>query len=326
MKIFSNIALDLGTSKILAYSRDGSLIMDEATFIALDEDGNVIEVGNNAKRMFGRVQNDVKVFNPMKRGTITDENPAFLMLKILLKRYKVRGLLGTRVVATMGVDLSEGEEETFIDLLDRLRFSRIHVIPSIVAIALYAGANIMSEEGLMVVDMGAGKTDVGVISIGEVVLSKRFEVGGGDIDEVIIDHVRETFSILISLESAEKLKMKIGKEDVERIVGVDTKTGLPKEIEIPLESLMDPVDQIVDDLIDGIREVMENMKPELVEGVYRNGVILGGGLSLLHGMERKMMDRMKMMVRRVDDPIHSSTLGAVKVFSNREFLKLTEVI
>ena len=326
MRMWTNATMDLGTSKILVYSKNGTLIMHEASFVALDEDGNVVEVGDDAKRMFGRVQNDVKVVKPVDRGTIVDEDSAFMMLNSLFKKYGVKGIFGTRIVATMGLDLSEGEEETFIQLLDRLGISRIHIIPSVMAIALHAGVNIMDEKGLMIVDMGAGKTDLGVVSMGEVVLSKRFEIGGNDFDERIVNNIRERFSMLISLETAEKLKIKLGKVDTEKIVGVDTKTGLPKEMDLPLDELRESLDEIMNELVENIRESMENMKPELVEDVYKNGIILAGGLSQLGGVEKKIMERTKMVVRKVDDPVHSAALGATKVFLNREFLKLTEVI
>lgn len=292
--IFSrDIGIDLGTATVLVYAEGKGVVMREPSVVAIDKTTDkVIKVGKEAQEMIGRTPDSIVAMRPLKDGVINQYEVTERMLQYFIRRACGKSLLQPRIMISVPSGISEVEERAILDAASEAGARKTLLIRSPIAAALGAGLNIKTAIGNMTVDIGGGVTEIAVISLGGIVISKTVKVGGDSFDEAIVKYVRDNYNVLIGDRTAEMIKIKIGEvyEHAEakllEVRGRDLLTGMPKVITLSSKEMIGATYEPMTALIDGICDIIEHTPPELVGDILHNGIILVGGGSLLQGLDK----------------------------------------
>lgn len=309
MFIFSkDLGIDLGTSNVLIYASGKGIILREPAVIVLDKNtGKVLKVGAAARNMLGRTPGNVVAIHPLQDGVISDYEMTALMLTEMIRRVMKHALVKPRMIVSVPSSITEVEERAVIQAAMEAGARRVYLIESPLAAALGAHMDITAPEGRMVVDIGGGTTDIGVLTMNGVANSASIKTAGAEFDEAIMKYVRKTYGVLIGANTAEEVKLAIGcvrERPVAltmRVKGRDYRTGLAREVELTsgemIEVLRRPARQITEKVLD----VLEQTTPELVADIAKNGIVLTGGGSQLYGMDQMLQERTQMQCMVADD-------------------------
>lgn len=292
-----DIGIDLGTATVLVYVNGEGIVMREPSVVAIDKTTDkVIKVGKEAQSMIGRTPDSIIALRPLKDGVINRYEVTQKMLQYFIRRACGRSLLQPRVMITVPSDISEVEERAVLEAAREAGARKTFFMRAPIAAAMGAGLNIDTAIGNMTVDIGGGVTEIAVMSLGGIVISKTVRVGGDSFDEAIVRYVRDTYNVLIGERTAEGIKIKIGEvykhaepKTVE-VKGRDLVTGLPKLISLSSKEMIGATYEPMTALIDGICDVIEHTPPELVGDILHNGIVLVGGGSMLGGLD-KLIER-----------------------------------
>ena len=289
----SDIAIDLGTATVLVHVQNKGIIMREPSVVAIDRaTDRVIKVGSEAQDMLGRTPDGISALRPLKDGVINQYDVTLKMLQYFIRRACKKALIPPRVMISVPASISEVEERAILEATAEAGARKTFLIPSPIAAAIGAGLNIKSPIGNMIVDLGGGVTEVTVVSLGGIVITKKISVGGDSFDEAIVSYVREKYGVLIGERTAENLKKKIGEvykhgqARVAEIKGRDAISGMPKTVVISSKEMIQATYEPMTSLIDCICEVIEHTPPELVGDILHNGIMLVGGGALLGGLDK----------------------------------------
>jgi rod shape-determining protein MreB len=312
-----DMAVDLGTANTVIYVRGEGIILFEPSVIAIDEtSGEVHAVGDEARRMIGRTPATIRATRPLRHGVIADFDVTEQMLRRFLAR--ANGHRGTRgrVVLCVPSGITDVEERAVKEATVTAGARQAGLIEEPMAGAIGAGLPVGEPSGNMVVDIGGGTTEVAVISLGGIVVSRSLRVGGYEMDEAIVRYVRDHHKLLIGQESAEEAKIEVGSAiDVAGlphtdVSGRDLVTGglrrtvlMPEEVR---EALQRPVGQV----LDTVRETLEATPPELAADIANRGIVLVGGGSLLRGLAELMRAQTHLPVYLADSPLTCVAIGA----------------
>ncbi len=324
----ADIGIDLGTASILVYIKGKGIVLNEPSVVAIDKEKNeVLAVGEEAQKMIGRTPGNIIAIRPIKDGVISDYNITQKMLRYFIEKAVGKYLFKPRIILCVPSGITEVEKRAVIDSSNRAGAIKTLLIEEPIAAAIGAGIDISEPSGSMIVDIGGGTTDVAVISLGSMVVSKSLKVAGDTLDEAIIRYVRKKYNIMIGERSAEKLKLNIGsaykreEEVFEDIKGRNLLTGLPINLAISsndmLEALRDPVEEIVN----AIHSVLEITPPELSADISTKGIVMAGGGSLLYGLDKLIESRTGIEVIVADDPISCVARGTGKSLKWVDFMK-----
>lgn len=331
----SDMAIDLGTANTLVYVSKKGIVLNEPSVVALSYDrGNVVPLafGRQAKMMLGKTPKDISAFRPLKDGVIADFDGAGKMIKYFINTVHNRRSFLARplVIVCVPSGSTAVERRAIQDAVESAGAREVYLIEEPMAAAIGANLPVTEPTGSMVVDIGGGTTEVGVLSLGGIVESKSVRVGGDTMDEAIISYIRRYHNLLVGESTAEKIKKEIGaasrpEDDEENRVmeirGRDLLNGIPKEISISesdiAESLGEPVKQIVD----AIKVVLETAPPELSSDIGDLGIYLTGGGALLRRLDRVIRDATGLPVLVAEDPLSCVAKGTGKVLENFEALK-----
>ena len=325
MQLFSNdLGIDLGTSNVLIYADGKGIVVREPSVVAMDRNtGRILQVGAAARNMLGRTPGNVVAMRPLKNGVISDHEMTVKMLQALFRNATHTGLFTPkpRVVICVPSGITEVEERTVINAAIEAGARRVYLIEEPLAAALGANLDISGPNGHMVVDIGAGTTDVAVLSLNGVAVSASIEVAGDVFDETIARYVRRKHGIVIGQITAEEIKIQIGSvyprpdEISMNVKGRDAKTGMPREIVLLsseiFEILRRPARQIADEVL----SVLEETSPELVGDIAENGITLTGGCSQIWGMDKLLTERTGILCTIADSPESCVALGCGKSLS-----------
>lgn len=292
-----DIGIDLGTATVLVYVNGEGIVMREPSVVAIDKTTDkVIKVGKEAQSMIGRTPDSIVALRPLKDGVINKYEVTQKMLQYFIRRACGRSLLQPRVMITVPSDISEVEERAVLEAAREAGARKTFFMRSPIAAAMGAGLNIDTAIGNMTVDIGGGVTEIAVMSLGGIVISKTVRVGGDSFDEAIVRYIRDTYNVLIGERTAEGIKIKIGEvykhtepKTVE-VKGRDLVTGLPKLISLSSKEMIGATYEPMTALIDGICDIIEHTPPELVGDILHNGIVLVGGGSMLGGLD-KLIER-----------------------------------
>lgn len=315
--IFSrDIGIDLGTATVLVYAEGKGIVMREPSVVAIDKTTDkVIKVGREAQEMIGRTPDSIVAMRPLKDGVINQYEVTERMLQYFIRRACGRSLLQPRIMISVPSGISEVEERAILDAAQEAGARKTFLIRSPIAAALGAGLNIKTAIGNMTVDIGGGVTEVAVISLGGIVVSRTVKVGGDSFDEAIVKYVRDNYNVLIGDRTAETIKIKIGEvyEHTEEkrleVRGRDLLTGMPKVITLSSKEMIGATYEPMTALIDGICDVIEHTPPELVGDILHNGIILAGGGSLLQGLDKLITRVTGIKTLRAKNPESCVVLG-----------------
>ncbi len=325
MPLFSNdLGIDLGTANILIYAEGKGVVVREPAVVAVDKNtGRILQVGAAARNMLGRTPGNVVGMRPLKGGVISPHEMTVEMLQEMFKTATKSSLFTPkpRVVICVPSGVTEVEERTVINAAIEAGARRVYLIEEPLAAALGANLDIKGPNGHMVVDIGAGTTDVAVVSMNGVAVSASLEVAGDSFDEAIARHVRRKHGVVIGQVTAEEIKIRIGcvyprTEDSSMLVkGRDSKTGMPRDITLLSSEIFEVLRRPSRQIADEVLSVLEETSPELVSDIARNGITLTGGSSQIWGMDLLLTERTGIRCTLADDPDSCVAYGCGKSLS-----------
>ncbi|MBE6781439.1 MAG: rod shape-determining protein [Ruminococcaceae bacterium] len=322
-----DIAIDLGTSKTVIYG-NSRIILEEATMVTVDaETYEPVYFGEMAKESMGRTPETLLCVQPIERGAIADYDVAQAMMsKYMLDAFGNK-IVRPRVMACLPTGLTELQHRFMGKVIEESGGRNVTVIASPLAIALGVGIDFTQAKGSMVVDIGAGVTDIATISMGGIVQCDSFKLASNDFDEAIIKFVRRKFNIEIGPLTAELIKKRVGTV-VQRPVeitmiakGKNLRTGLPETFEITSSQVYETVFDIAVTISNAVRKVLEKTDPDIVSDIMENGIYLTGGGSLIHGMAGFIEEFIGTKIIHSTDPCHSIIKGAALALKNPGLLK-----
>ena len=319
MKLSRDLGIDLGTANILIYAYGKGIVTREPSVVAIDRtSGKLLQSGAEARMMLGRTPGNVTALRPMRNGVVSDYELTVKMLREFLHRIDRFALVKPRAVISVPSSISEMEERAVIQAALEAGARRAYLIEEPLAAALGAGLDISGPSGHMVVDIGGGTTDVAVLSLNGVVKSESLQVAGDHFDEAIIKYLRRRYNVLVGAQTAESIKMTIGcvyerPESATMIAkGRDLKSGLPREMELRSEEMIQALRASSQQIIDTVLSVLEETPPELVNDIAESGIVLTGGGSLIWGMDRLLEEATGIVCSVADDAESCVALGIGK--------------
>jgi len=315
--IFSrDIGIDLGTATVLVYVEGKGIVMREPSVVAIDKTTDkVIKVGKEAQDMVGRTPDSIVTVRPLKDGIVNQYDVTERMLQYFIRRACSRSLLDPRIMISVPSSMSEVEERAILDASAEAGARKTFLIRSPIAAAMGAGLNIKTAIGNMTVDIGGGVTEVAVLSLGGIVVSRTLSVGGDSFDDAIVKYVRDNYNLLIGDRTAENIKIKIGEvyehadAKLLEVRGRDLLTGLPKTVTLSSKEMIGATYEPMTALIDGICDVIEHTPPELVGDILHNGIVMVGGGSLLRGLDKLITRVTGIKTLRAQNPEACVCLG-----------------
>ena len=322
---FSNdIAIDLGTANTLIYVRGKGVVLDEPSVVAIRQEGGpngkktILAVGKEAKQMLGRVPGNIEAIRPMKDGVIADFTITEQMLKQFIKMVHETKLLkpSPRIIICVPCGSTQVERRAIRESALGAGASQVYLIEEPMAAAIGAGLPVSEASGSMVVDIGGGTTEVGVMSLGGMVYKGSIRVGGDKFDEAIINYIRRNYGMLIGEQTSEAIKKTIGSafpgsevKDME-IRGRNLSEGIPRSFTVTsneiLEALTDPLNQIVT----AVKVALEQTPPELASDIADRGMMLTGGGALLRDLDRLLLEETGLPVHVAEDPLTCVVRGS----------------
>lgn len=315
----AEIGIDLGTANILIYSKTKGIVLNEPSVVAIDiNTKNVVAVGAEAKEMVGKTPQNIVPIRPLKDGVIADYDVTAQMLKEFLKKVSKKMGLSMRkptVVVCTPSGSTSVERRAIHNAVTSYGAKHVHLIEEPVAAAI--GADLPVDEPIanVVVDIGGGTSEVGIISFGGVVSCNSVRIGGDKMDEEIIQYIRKNYNILIGERTAENIKIDIGhanpehKEDNMEVRGRDMVTGLPKTITVSSIEIHSALKESLDQILETIRSTLENCPPELSGDIVDRGIVLTGGGALLNGIQEWLAKEIIVPVHIAPNPLESVAIG-----------------
>lgn len=325
-----DIGIDLGTANSLVYVRGKGIILQEPSVVAIQKDTNkVLAVGEEAKKMIGRTPGNIVAIRPMKDGVIADFDVTQAMIRYFVTK-ALEGktyLVHPRVLVSIPSGVTAVEERAVREAAIQAGARESYLVEEPMAAAIGAGLPVHEPMGNMIVDIGGGTTEVGVISLGGIVISRSVRVAGDEMDDAIINHVKKTHNLLIGERTAENIKMEIGcaykplENNTYDIRGRDLLNGLPKNITVNSEEIYKALSEPVEAIVEAVKSTLELTPPELSGDIMDRGIMLAGGGSLLKGLDRLLGEQTGMPVHLSEEPLLSVAYGTGRVLENIEILK-----
>ena len=292
------MAVDLGTANTLVYVRGRGIVLSEPSVVAIDQrTGEVHAVGIEAKRMLGRTPGNISAIRPLKDGVIADFDVTEQMLRHFIQKVHQNRFAHPRVVVCVPSGVTGVEKRAVEEATYSAGARQAYLIEEPMAAAIGAGLPVSEPTGNMIVDIGGGTTEVAVISLGGIVVSQSIRVGGDELDEAIIEHVKREYKLMIGSQTAEEVKLEIGSayelpEEVEaEIRGRDLVTGLPKTVVLSATEVRQALDVPLNQIIDAVKQTLDKTPPELASDIMDRGIVLAGGGALLQRHDRSASRR-----------------------------------
>lgn len=318
-----DIAIDLGTNNTMVFVSGKGIALREPTVVAVDKhSGRLLKVGEDAQKMLGRTPANIVPIHPITAGVISDYDMTVRLLKELIQRITSFSLFKPCLIITVPGSISGVEERATIDAGIEAGARKVYLLESSVAAAMGSGADISKPDGHMVVDIGGGTTEIGVVSLNGVVESESIKTAGAEFDEAIVKFIRRKHNLMIGLKTAEELKVSIGsalpvnEPESDEIRGRCLMTGLPRSARVSANDIAEALQEPISHILESVQSVLERTPPELVADISQNGVILTGGGSLVPGIDKIIHAKTGIRVTMVDDPLTCSAYGAGKMLAN----------
>lgn len=317
--ISKDLGIDLGTSNVLIYAAGKGIVLREPSVVAVDKNtGKVLQVGAAAQNMLSRTPANVAAIRPLKDGVISDYEMTAKMLTVFLRKMIRYAVVKPRVIIGVPSGITGVEERAVIQAAMEAGARRVYLIEEPLAAALGTGMDLSAPDGKLVVDIGGGTTDIGVITMNAIACSSSIKIAGDAFDDAIVRYVRRKKGVVIGQTAAEQIKIEVGcvferPEDIAIMAkGRDVKTGLAKEFMISSSEVMEALRRPARQIVDEVLYVLERTTPELVADISGNGIVLTGGGSQIWGMDKLISMRTEMTCSRVDDAESCVALGCGK--------------
>ena len=320
----SDLGIDLGTSNVLIYQKGKGIVLRQPAVVAIERTSKkVLAVGTEAYRMIGRTPGNVLALRPLRQGVVSDFELTNTMLRHFMSMVIGKRFFGRpRVVLSVPSGVNEAEKSSLISILFDAGAKRTQLLDRPVAAAMGVGMEFQKPYGCMVVDMGAGVTDIAVLASGQVIEAASVCYGGDYFDDAIIRYLRKKHNLLIGERTAEEVKITLGTaiapmtDLTEEITGRDLLSGLPKTMTVASSEIYEALKDAVADLIESIQGVIERTPPQLASDVFEDGIVLTGGAASLAGLPEAIYNELHIPCGVADDPQTSVVLGCGRALDN----------
>ncbi len=334
-KFFGNLSndvgIDLGTANTLVYVNGKGIVINEPSVVAINKKtGQILAIGKEAKKMVGKTPGHIVAIRPLVDGVVSDYETTQQMLRYFINKVRKKSfalLPRPRVLVGIPSGVTEVERRAVIEATINAGAREAYLIDEPMAAAIGARLPVINATGNMIVDIGGGTSEIAVISLGGVVVSRSLRIAGDEMNEDIVRYCRDKFNLLIGERTAEEVKIRIGsaypQEKKERIVirGRDLVSGLPKEIKANNEEIEEALSRSIRIIVNNIRTIIEETPPELIADIMQQGIILAGGGSLIRGLDKLIANQTGMPVRMMEDPLTAVVRGTGIVLNDLEHLK-----
>jgi len=327
-KIWSqDMAIDLGTANTLVVLKGQGVVLNEPSVVAVvDNKGkkSVLAVGDEAKTMLGRTPGNISAIRPLRDGVIADFIVTEEMIKYFIKKVHKRSTFANpRILICVPTGSTPVERKAIQDSALAAGARRVQLIEEPIAAAIGAGLPISEATGSMVVDIGGGTTEIAVMSLGGVVYSKSLRVAGDAMDKALADYMRKEYNLMIGDSTSEKIKKEVGtaipvNNNTYPVKGRDLRSGTPKEVSITEEDTAEALNVILKEMINGIKDALENTPPELSADLVDMGLTLTGGGALLKNIDKRFSKETGLPVHIADDPLACVAVGTGKALDQEE--------
>ncbi len=332
-----DIGIDLGTCTTLISARGEGIVLNEPSVVAVNKGTNIVlnngsAVGSVAREMLGKTPASITAIRPLKNGVISDFEITEKMLSYFIRKVRSEGkarFVKPRVVIAVPSGITAVERRAVTDSAERAGARRVYLVDEPMAAGIGCGLPIADPTASMLVDIGGGTTEVAIISLADIATCQSIRIGGDDMDEAIINHLKKTYNLLVGEARAEKVKIEIGsaspleEELTMEVAGKDTVTGLPRKILITSEEIREALREPVTAIIDAVTKALGKTKPELAADLTDNGIHICGGGSLLRGMDTVLANATGLKVKTVEEPLNSVAEGTSIYMENLELWKET---
>ncbi len=311
------MAIDLGTANTLVYVGGRGIVVSEPSVVASDlSTGEVHAVGAEAERMIGRTPSNISATRPLRHGVIADFEVTEEMLRYFIRKVIDRRMAHPRLIVCAPSGVTEVEKRAVEEASLAAGARRVHLIEEPIAAAIGAGLPIEEPVGRLVVDVGGGTSEMAVISLGGIVISRSVRVGGYEMDDAITNYIRNVYQLAIGSKTAETIKISLGSaiplapEETFEVRGRHLVTGLPTAVTLHSEEIRDAIAGPLREILRAIRDTLEQTPPELASDIARDGILLAGGGTLIRGFPELVAEETGMPVYRAESPLTCVAVGS----------------
>ena len=304
-----DIAIDLGSSRTRLFIDKKGKVLDEASVAAYNvAENKIIAVGDEAYAMLGKTPDSISAEYPISDGVIAQSFLIEDMVNILMKHICTSRIVMPRVVASIPGDITEVEKRAVVNAISSFGVRRVYLIENTKVAAMGAGADIMGPHGTIVANLGAGTSNIAVLSLGGIAVSKSIKVGGNRMDDEIVKYMKKKYSLIIGNPMAERCKNSVGclvepaEEKYFRVKGRDALGGLPRYVDVSSSEIMGVLMETAMEIVAAIKDVLEGTPPELVGDIYTDGLVLTGGLAKIPGFAQLIADNTDIKVTVAENP------------------------
>jgi len=321
------MAIDLGTANTLVVLKGQGVVLNEPSVVAIVENmgkKTVLAVGDEAKTMLGRTPGNISAIRPLRDGVIADFIVTEEMIKHFIKKVHInKTFANPRILICVPTGSTPVERKAIQDSALAAGARRVQLIEEPIAAAIGAGLPISEATGSMVVDIGGGTTEIAVMSLGGLVYSKSLRIAGDAMDTALVNYMRKEYNLMIGDSTAEKIKKEIGtaipsNSNTYAVKGRDLRSGTPKEVNITEEDTAEALNDILKEMVNGIKDALENTPPELSADLVDMGLTLTGGGALLKNIDKRFSKETGLPVFIADDPLACVAIGTGKALENEE--------
>lgn len=324
-----DLGIDLGTANTLVYVKGEGIVLCEPSVVAIVKGTNqVLAVGSEAKNMLGRTPGNIVAIRPMKDGVIADFEVTEAMLRYFINKVHNRTrMVNPRIMICVPSGITSVERRAVKDSAISAGAREVMLIEEPMAAAIGAGLPVAEASGNMIVDIGGGTTEVAVISLSGLVVSRSIRVAGDELDEAIISHIKKTYNLMIGERTSEMIKIGIGSAKLVGddqgidIKGRDLINGLPKTVKITAQEVRECLQEPISSIVEAVKAALEDTPPELAADIMERGIMLAGGGSLLRGLDQLLADETGLPVHVAEDPLTCVAMGTGKALDEMDRLR-----
>ncbi|EGM0426839.1 rod shape-determining protein [Campylobacter coli] len=329
----SDMGIDLGTANTLVLVKDKGIVINEPSVVAVERErygsrAKILAVGKEAKDMVGKTPGNIEAIRPMKDGVIADFDMTEKMIRYFIeKTHRRKSFLRPRIIISVPYGLTQVERKAVRESALSAGAREVFLIEEPMAAAIGANLPIQEPKGNLVVDIGGGTTEIGVISLGGLVISKSIRTAGDKLDTSIVNYVKEKYNLIIGERTGEEIKIAIGsaiqlpKELSMVVKGRDQVSGLLSRIELTSEDVREAMREYLKEIADALKMVLEMMPPDLASDIVENGVVLTGGGSLIRGLDKYLSEIVRLPVYIADEPLLAVAKGTGKALEEISLLQ-----
>ncbi|PID47473.1 MAG: rod shape-determining protein [Proteobacteria bacterium] len=327
-----DMGIDLGTANTLVLVKGKGIIIDEPSVVAVQYDKhgkqNILAVGHEAKEMVGKTPGSIEAIRPMRDGVIADFDMTERMIRYFIeKAHGRKSLIRPRIIISIPYGLTQVERKAVRESAMNAGAREVFLVEEPMAAAIGANLPVREPKGSLIVDIGGGTTEIGVASLGGLVISKSIRTAGDKIDMAIVDYVKKKYNLLIGERTGEDIKICAGTaiqldEELKTIVkGRDQVSGLLSRIELTSEDVREAMKEPLKEIVDALKDVLEIMPPDLAGDIVENGIVLSGGGALIRGFDKYLADIVKLPVFVADEPLLAVAKGTGRVLEEIQLLQ-----